>query len=161
MSRRRAIALCAGVLLSACAPAPVTVDLRFPSLTTFLYAELGRLLVYPLDQASLGDCPRLLTDVGMDAIGEPEWDSESRPVCSFRAGGVQIPGLSPGAHAYVVLIRDDTNTTLLTGCSVGEVYIDAPSVEVNLYPTADYVDATRGDPLAYGSEEEKCGGVAP
>ncbi len=154
--RRAWIVLLAG--LSGCAPSPVDVQVGFPSLETFLYSDSGRLLVYEVDaQSGLGDCPFLLDSVARGEIGEPVLDSDWRPICEFRSGGgVSFADVPPGPHAYVVEARSQSNTILLSGCRVAEAYEGAPTVEVELFPTADYEDATSGVTLSCGSQADKC-----
>lgn len=147
------------VLATGCAPTPVDVQVGFPSLETFLYSDFGRLVVYELDpQDGLGSCPAILDGIEAGDFGSVELDSDWQPICAFRDGGVQLPHVPPGPHAYVVVTRDEANTILLSGCRVAEAYEGAPSVTLELYPTVDYAGATAGQPLTCGSAEEKCGG---
>ncbi len=147
------------MLVAGCAPTPVDVQVGFPSLETFLYSDFGRLVVYELDpQEGLGSCPAILDGIEAGDFGSVELDSGWQPICTFRNGGVQLPHVPQGPHAYVVVARDEANTILLSGCRVAEAYEGAPAVMLELYPTAEYADATEGRPLSCGSAEEKCSG---
>ena len=146
------------VLAGGCAPTPVDVQVGFPSLETFLYSDFGRLVVYELDPEGLGSCPAILDGIEAGNFGSVELDSGWQPICNFRDGGVQLPHVAPGPHAYVVIARDEANRILLSGCRVAEAYEGAPTVMLELYPTAEYAGATAGQPLTCGSAEVKCSG---
>ena len=150
-------ALAALFLATGCAPTPVDVQVGFPSLETFLYAEFGRLVVYELDpQEGLGACPAILDGIEAGDFGSVDLDSGWQPICSFRNGGVQLPHVPAGPHAYVVVARDESNTILLSGCRVAEAYEGAPSVMLELYPTPEYAAATGGRALSCASADDKC-----
>jgi len=149
-----------GVLLSVgCAPVPVEVDVIFPREENFLFTDFGQLLIYDVDpETGRSDCPVLLEQVRSD-IGSPILSTDRTPICEFRAGGVNFGDVPPGPHAYVVIATDDADNALLTGCSIAEAYEGAPPVEIRLFPTADYTDATsRRPPLTCGSANDKCSG---
>lgn len=159
MSRWHLVWPLAAALATACAPSPVEVDLSFPSRDTFLYSDFARLRVYEVDfEMTTEDCPVILDRLDGGEMGEPVLDSDWLPVCEFRAGGVSFGDVPPGPHAYVVHARDSANQVILTGCRVAEVYEDAPSVEVQMFPTGDYEDATSGRELTCTTEEDKCRG---
>jgi hypothetical protein len=153
---KRALAI--ALFVTACAPTPVEVDLRFPSLDTFLYADAGRLLVYEVepDQTGLGRCPALIDGAASSVFGTPTLDTDWRPICDFRDGGARFDSVPPGPHAYVMVARDEMNVVLLTGCAVGEAYEEAPAIELDLYPTDAYASATNGRVLTCSSEMDKC-----
>lgn len=150
------IGLLSLVLSAGCAPAPVDVQVGFPSLETFLHADFGRLVVVELDAESLDACPGLLDRAGAGDFGDADLDSGWQPICNFRNGGVQFPHVPPGPHAYVAVARNDANTILLSGCRVAEAYEGAPPVTLELYPTGDYADATAGQALTCSSADQKC-----
>lgn len=153
----RGLAWCAFVLgVVGCAPAPVDVELSFPSRETFLYSEFGRLRVYEVDlDMADTDCPAILDDI---MATEPVLDSDWTQICEFRAGTVGFSDVPPGPHAYVVQVRDPMNNVILEGCRVAEAYEGAPTVQVQMYPTTEYDDATLGVPLTCATEEDKCRG---
>lgn len=155
----RRVVLCA-LVLAGCAPAPVEVELSFPSRDTFLHGEFGRLRVFPVDLSmSDEDCPVILDRVeGGGEAGAPVLDSGWTQICEFRAGNVRFENAPAGPHAYVVQVRNRDNTVILEGCRVGEVYIDAPIIDVQMFPTEGYEDATRGVTLTCATEEDKCRG---
>ncbi len=145
------------LLAAGCAPNPVTIDVTFPSTQTFLFSELGRLLVYQVDaDGGLGSCPQILEDIGNSEFGMPVLDSDLHPICDFRDGGVGFDDVIPGPMAFVVLAYDDANTLLLSGCRIGEAYDGAEPIEVDLFPTADYAGAILGTMLTCGSADDKC-----
>ena len=73
-------ALAALFLATGCAPTPVDVQVGFPSLETFLYAEFGRLVVYELDpQEGLGACPAILDGIEAGDFGSVDLDSGWQP----------------------------------------------------------------------------------
>jgi hypothetical protein len=158
MTRRAPIALLA-ILLAACAPTPVEVDLAFPREENFLYSDFGRLLVYTVDpEMGLDVCPALLERINAGNFGEPLFDSDRQPICAFTDGGVVFGDMPPGPHAYIALASDEGNRVLLTGCRVAEVYADAPQIEVFMYPTLDYTSAIAGRALTCGDAAAKCAG---
>ena len=63
-----------------------------------------------------------------------------------------------GPFAYVALVEDDSNQLLLDGCTVAEVYEDAPRIQISLFPTEDYAALTTGMTPACPNVETKCGG---
>ena len=153
----RAWAPVALVAALGCAPTPVEVNLSFPSRETFLYSDFGRLRVYEVDVTmSQADCPVLLDRLAAGSMGTPVLDSDWKPICEFRAGAVTFPDAPGGPHAYLVQARSDENTVLLEGCRVGEAYVDAPAIEVQMFPTTDYRTATQGVSLSCSTEEDKC-----
>lgn len=141
-----------------CAPAPVEVELAFPSLETFLFSDFGRLAVYDLEDDELGRCPAILDRIATGQFDEPELDTSWIPICAFRNGATRFPHVAPGPHAYVAVARDDANTILLSGCRVAEVYEGAPVVEVDLFPSAAYAGAVERRTVPWSSEEGKCAG---
>lgn len=158
MKERSTIAILA-ILLAACGPTPVEVDLAFPREENFLYSDFGRLLVYTVDpdaDAGLGVCPALLEQVNAGSFGEPIFDSDPQPICAFTNGGIAFDDMPAGPHAYVALASDEGNRVLLTGCRVAEVYADAPQVEVFMYPTLEYTSAIQGRTLTCGDAAAKC-----
>lgn len=144
------------LLAAGCAPNPVTIDVTFPSTETFLHSEQGQLLVYDVSlEAGLGDCPRILEDIGNNDFGMPLLDSDRRPICDFRDGGVGFDDVTPGPKAFVVLAFDAANTLLLSGCRIGEAYEGAAPIEVDIFPTSAYA-AVATVLLTCGNADEKC-----
>lgn len=144
--------------LSGCAPEPVVVDLRFPSESTLLFSEFARILVFPLESGELGRCPELTADANSGNVSDALIDTGTQPVCSFRQGGVSFEDMPSGPFAYVALVEDDSNQLLLDGCTVAEVYEDAPRIQISLFPTEDYATLTAGMTPACPNVETKCGG---
>ncbi|UJR84773.1 hypothetical protein [Sandaracinus amylolyticus] len=144
--------LIASLLLGACAPSPVTVDVNFPTTDAFMRSEQARVLVFPLTQDQLGACPQLLDELPTQSFSiEPVFDSDLTSVCAIR-GGMSLPEFEQGPHAYVVEIFSAGNRRILQGCSIGEVYVDGPDVQVQLHPTMDFEAAT----AAPGTPESFC-----
>lgn len=128
-------------IASACAPSPVTVDLNFPNTDAFMRSEQVRLRVFPLSADELGVCPALLDGLPTGAFPiDPVFDSQLTSVCAVR-GGLELPELGEGPHAYVVEVQSAT-TRILQGCTIGEIYVDAPDVVVALHPTMDFDQVT-------------------
>ncbi len=157
---RRAAPLLALALAVGCANAPVELTLRFPNEQAFLQSDFGRLLVYPVDPADgLGACPALVESAVSGDLGAPRYDSEQRPICALRDPGITFDDFPEGPHAFVALAyRDDPQATLLAGCRVAEAYVDAPAVEVTMFPTRFYADAVGGAPSPC-TLESKCNGT--
>lgn len=137
-SLRRVLPLVpSALLLASCSGPTVTIDLRFPSQTSFIASSLVDFELVPLSQDTLGRCPELIAD----ALSEAELGATTSmlgvPRCDVRRG-VSIPDPGAGPYAFVVQALDDSNATLLVGCSVGEVYPGGPPVRVDLYPTRAY-----------------------
>ncbi|WP_053238608.1 hypothetical protein [Sandaracinus amylolyticus] len=150
---RRSLLL-ASLLLGACAPSPVTVDVNFPTTEAFMRSEQARVLVFPLESTTeqLGACPQLLDELPTQSFSiEPVYDSDLRSVCAIR-GGMSLPEFGEGPHAYVVEIFSAGNRRILQGCSIGEIYVDGPDVQVQLHPTMDFDAAT----AAPGTPESYC-----
>lgn len=157
---RRAGWLAATLLLGVgCAPTPVEVDLRFPNERSFLLSDRGRLLVYEVDpETGLGDCPALVEAAVQGEVGEPTLDSTEQDICEFHDPGVGFDDMPPGPHAFVVFTqRDDPSATLLAGCRIAEAYVDAPPIEITMFPTPMYTDATDGL-TSTCTLESKCNG---
>ena len=146
------------LVIAGCAPQPVDVDVGFPSLSTFLFSDFGRLLVYEVepDEEGLGSCAGLLVRAGDGNFGTPVLDSDWRPICDFRARTVAFDSIPPGPHAYVAIARDEANVILLSGCTIAEAYEGAPPVDLELYPTDVDGGATNGRSLTCSSEMDKC-----
>lgn len=135
------IALLSLVLLGACAPDAVTIDVNFPTTEAFMKSEQARLLVFPLEGTQLGVCPRLLDELTTQSFSiEAVYDSGLISVCALR-GGTSLPDIGEGPHAYVVEVSSSSNRRILQGCSIGEIYVGAPAVQVALHPTTDYAMA--------------------
>jgi hypothetical protein len=145
------------LIASACAPAPVDIALSFPSEPTFLFSQFARLTVHPLAPGELGECPALLDAAMSGDDGMPALDSGRQPVCNFRNRLVRFGSVPAGPNAYVVMVFDQSNTTLLSGCRVAEAYDGAPRVIVSLYPTDNYATATAGQTPPFANEMAKCG----
>lgn len=141
---------------ASCAPSPVTVDMNFPTIASFMHTQQGRLRVFRLGD-DLGRCPELLD--GLPTMSFPSdlelaFDSGLTNVCEFRSG-LGVPEFGEGPHAYVVEMRASTGI-ILQGCRVGEVYVDAPPVRIELYPTDEY-DSVIDMPVS-GSPASRCSG---
>jgi hypothetical protein len=166
------------LLLAACAPAPLEVQLNFPTTQAFLHSNQAQLFVFPLDTSvdsdmdgapdELGVCPELLADLGTCAatcrftVGTvsfvPSFQTEYTDVCDFRAG-MRLPEPAPGPHAYLVQVRAIDNSVIFTGCQVGEVFTGAEPILLELYPTDAYpAEAMR--PVS-GTPETRCAASTP
>jgi hypothetical protein len=150
--------------LVGCAPRPVTVDLNFPNADAFMRSHQARLRVFQLDPSvdgngdgtpdQLGICPELLA--GLRTAGfsiVPVYDTGLHDVCEFR-GNMPLPALDGGPHAFLVDVRSADDNIILRGCRIGEVYVDAPDIVVELHPTSEYAATT---PLP-GTPESRCRG---
>jgi hypothetical protein len=159
MSRcRLAVAISTIALgVSACGPEVVEVEVNFPSQETFLRSQGARLFRFRLRSDQRGVCPKLLmeTSLGQPSIS-PEWDSGLVSVCDLHAG-LTVPIEGAGWEAFIVLIENEDDRVLLTGCTVT---IAAESgVAIRLSPTKDYVDLyvrAEAPPLTCKTAAEKC-----
>jgi hypothetical protein len=143
-----------------CAPSEVKVEMNFPTTAAFMHSEQGRLRVFRLTQDDLGICPELLDGLAtanFPARAELAFDSQLASACSFLQGA-EVTGIGEGPHAYLAEMRSASNELILQGCRVGEIYVDAPDLRVELQPTNAY-DAVRDMPVS-GSPMSRCG-VAP
>ncbi len=142
---------------TSCAPSEVKVDMNFPTTAAFMHSEQGRLRVFRLMQSDLGICPELLDGVStanFPSRAQLAFDSELASVCSFLQSA-DVPGIGEGPHAYLAEMRSASNEVILQGCRVGEIYVDAPDVRIELQPTNAY-DAVRGMPVT-GTPMSRCG----
>lgn len=139
-----------------CANEPVTVELAFPSQEMFLQTEMARVMVFDLGPGSLGDCPELISDATAGSAS-PGLDSGNVLVCDLFDGGVQFDEIGEGPKAFVGVVSNASNVPLLDGCTVAEIYADAPRVVISLSPTPQYTTTVTGPP-PYGSVADKCPG---
>jgi len=154
--RNAAFLLLAAVGLVGCAPEPVTVSVNFPSQEAFLHSEFAQIQIFELSPTELGSCPDLLVPAiaGTGSV-RPKLRSGSVNVCDLFDGGVSFDEVGEGPHAYVAVARNEANRPLLAGCTVGEVYADAPEIVVRLTQTSEYYSAVSGPP-ACSTVEDKC-----
>lgn len=147
-----------------CQPStPVTIELNFPSMTTFLYAEIARIQVFELTEEQIGECPHIIgRAMGGTPARDAYLDSGEVPVCNLRSGGVSFESIDEGPMAYSALVWDASNSLLLTGCTVAEVFEEAPPITVSLHMSTQYSDAVlrinNSDGPLYANEREKCEG---
>lgn len=145
-------------VLPSCRPDPVPVELEFPSTETFLYSELGQLTVFGITIGELGDCPRLVEEaLSGSSSRAPLIDTGERSICGFCNGGVSYDDVDEGPRAFVMVVRDASNTPLLTGCTTGEIYEDAPPIVINLFITPEYSGVADAPP-PFSDPIRKCGG---
>lgn len=143
------------VAAGGCANEPVTVELGFPSQETFLQTEIARVMVFDLGSGSLGDCPSLVTEATRGSAS-PGLDSGNVLVCDLFDGGVQFDEIGEGPKAFVAVASNASNVPLLSGCTVAEIYADAPRVVVSLAPTPEYNPTNVTGPAPYASIADKC-----
>lgn len=164
------VVLLGSLLGASCTPSPVTVDMNFPTIASFMHSDQGRLRVFRLEapvardpdagvdsENELGSCPELLD--GLPTMSFPSdlelvFDSGLTNACDFY-NGLGVPEFGEGPHAYVLEMRASTGI-ILQGCSVGEVFVDAPNVRIELYPTDEY-DSVIDMPVS-GSPASRCSG---
>lgn len=140
-----------------CAPSEVKIEMNFPTTAAFMHSEQGRLRVFRLMQSDLGVCPELLD--GLSTANFPvraqlAFDSGLAGACLFLQGA-EVSGIDEGPHAYLVEMRSASNDLILQGCRVGEIYVDAPDLRVELQPTNAY-EAVRNMPVT-GTPMSRCG----
>lgn len=146
------------LVLLGCGTETVTVDLSFPSAETFVRSESARILVVPIDAGEEGVCPDLLAQarIGvLDAVAVE--DTGMRNVCDFRAEQVELEALPEGLHAYVAVAQGPAGEVWLTGCTIADVYVDAPPLRIVLDSTDEYRRAfPAGHPRAICTPDAKC-----
>ena len=150
----RALALIAVCVLGTvgCAPDPVRVEVIFPSEETFLVTQLVRIRAFEADPNDLGLCPTLVNEVVTGTPREAVINGPPLRACTVREGGFSVEDVPPGPLAWVAT-AETVSTRLLAGCTVAEVYADAPTIDIDLFMTSDYpVGAT---PMCL-SVEDKC-----
>jgi hypothetical protein len=142
----------------ACAPEPVTIDVNFPSDRAFLFSEAIEVHAYEVSTAELGGCASLVGQLltARAANEAPVLRSNPLRACTVLAGGMTFDDVPEGPLAWVGLAKD-ANRTLLAGCTVAEVYADAPVVTIHMFMTADYRMAVRNLDPAWRTIDEKCG----
>lgn len=152
------------LVISGCQPLkPVTIELNFPSMTTFLYSEFARIQVFELTEEQIGECPHIIgRAMGGTPARDAYLDSGDVPVCDLRSGGVSFESIDEGPMAYSALVWDASNALLLTGCTVAEAFEEAPAITVSLHMSTQYSNAVQrinnGDGPLYANEREKCEG---
>jgi hypothetical protein len=121
----------------------VIVDLNFPSQETFLQSQFARVRVFDLSQDELGECPALLAEaIAVTTAADAAHDSDNVDVCD-AFGGIAFDEIGEGPKAFVVT-TSAMNEVILAGCTVAEVYPDAPAVTVHLAMTPRYAIAVTG-----------------
>jgi hypothetical protein len=139
---RRELGAALALTLAGCGANGVVIDLNFPSESAFAQSQNARLRIFPRTRDELGTCPTLLDRIATDAFVETKaWDSGAADVCAFR-GGLAVPELPAGPHAFVVEVRDSSNRVILVGCTMAETYVGAPDIAVTLSPTSDFAPAS-------------------
>lgn len=150
----RWIVLAAWVAFGAgCGADHVAVELNFPSQETFFNSDFARVRVFDLAPDALGDCPSLVASA-IAGTGEraPSQDSNNVDVCDAY-DGIVFDEIGEGPKAFVVT-ASASNTVILAGCTVGEVYPDAPTIVVHLAMTSAYTSAST--PSSCTSIADKC-----
>jgi hypothetical protein len=142
--------------LGACTNDPLTLELNFPSTEAFLYSEQARVLVFELGTATLGDCPALVAE-SLAGSTSPARTIPKHPVCDYEGGGVSLGDVGEGPMAWVAVVEDGSSRAILAGCTVAEVYADAPDVVIHLAQTSQYF-MSRAAPPTCSTVVEKCGG---
>jgi hypothetical protein len=154
----RALAPLALLAAAGCSPSPVIVEAGFPTQTSFLHSEQGRLRIFRLGPDELGLCPELLDGVAMSRfVLEPVYDSGLQDGCWFYEGAA-LPELGGGPHAFVIEMRSAGSGVILQGCALGEVVADAGTIRVELHPTTGY-DAALAETPVTGTAATRCGGA--
>lgn len=120
-------------MLAGCANT-VQLEVAFPSENAVLISRSAEVTVVALEPGMLAVCPTLLGTGATDPLYE-----ETIPVCDLRSHPLADPGSGP--VAILVRVADASNTTILEGCSVGEVYPGRGTFVVDLYPTSAYAAA--------------------
>lgn len=148
-----------GCMLSCCRPDPVPIELEFPSTETFLYSELGQLTVFSITRGELGECPAIVEESMAGSLTRsPIIDTGERSICGFCNGGASYDDVAEGPRAFVMVVRDAANTPLLTGCTTGEIYEEAPPIVINLFITPEYEGVAAAGPPPFSDPIRKCGG---
>mgnify|MGYP001816491179 CR=1 FL=1 len=152
-----ALVLAAGALVGGCYPEPTTLNLRFPTENSFLYADEAQVVRFNVRESELGICPSLVSQVNEGAGDREAIEDRTVSVCSLRDGGLEFEDIGDGKRAFVVVVRDQFSTALLTGCIITDTYVDAPEIALALALTEDYTDALeRIGELQCTDIDEKC-----
>jgi hypothetical protein len=142
---------------ASCAPSEVKVEMNYPTTAAFMHSEQGRLRVFRVGSSDLGICPELLDGLltsSFPARAELAFDSQLASACTFYRGA-EVSGIGEGPHAYLVEMRSASNDLILHGCRIGEIYVEALDLLIELQPTAAY-DALRDLPVS-GTPMSRCG----
>ncbi|MCS6857922.1 MAG: hypothetical protein NZM37_09435 [Sandaracinaceae bacterium] len=135
-----------GLALTGCAPKKVALEVAFPSAETFLVTQAIRVRVFVPNQTST--CAALVNDAigGRMPMEQLVYDINDLTPCSVRSGA-KIPDPGGGRKLFLVEGLDMMrNTTLLIGCSEGEIHGKSTAIRVRLYPTQNYDRAYRQNP---------------
>lgn len=154
MTMRRSLLSLVALGLLSCAGIDEPVDLVFPR-EAFVRVETAQILIVDTDDPNA--CPDLLAQAELGALTGAEQLTESRPVCEFVAGQVQLPEVRQGLKAYLGLGMGPTGAVYVSGCAIANVYQDGP-LTIVLSPTDDYRDDFRGEASPTCTPEMKCGG---
>lgn len=148
---QRKLGLGAIVLLAGCANT-VPLEIDFPNETAVLISSNADIRLFPVGADELDRCSTLLTTPstsGGTLVG-------SIPICDLRSYALPDPG---GPVAIVVRVLDDTNSEILAGCAIADVYPGRGVIHLELFPTDDYLERLERDPPVSGASlEVRCGG---
>ena len=104
--------------LTGCAEPDVGLQLRFPSLDTFLVTANARVDVYDGVEAPDAICRALST--GRAASVDVLNSTGKRDVCDFEAG-LTIPDVGVGRRVLFAEATDSAGTAILSGCAVLDI----------------------------------------
>jgi len=137
--------------LAGCANA-IPLEIDFPNETAVLISSNADIRLFPVTEGDLDRCSTLLTtpsSTGGTLVG-------SIPICDLRSYTLPDPG---GPVAILVRVLDDTNSEILAGCAIADVYPGRGVVHLELFPTDDYLERLERDPPVSGASlEVRCGG---
>lgn len=138
------------VLCAACGGERVELDLAFPSPDAFVRSASVRLFVVDVG-GDLGVCPDLVMRSELGGLTGDVFDSQPVSVCDASAGGLLVPDVDEGIHAFVAVVTNEAGQALLSGCSIADPYVDGGSLRVVLGPTERYRTT-----YPVGTEPESC-----
>lgn len=141
-----------------CYPESTLLDFIFPTEMHFLYSETAEVHMFDLEQGEIDPCPALLTQV-VDRVGTRDTSfRQTLDICNLRDGGFLIDDIGNGNRAFVAAVRDDEGAIILSGCTIGATYVEAPEIGLILAQTKSYQETIdRVGLLSCTTIEEKCG----
>jgi len=131
-------------LLGGCAP-DVFIDFNFPSDEAFIRTETIQLIAVPYNpDSSSNPCAGLIEAAEVGGISNESFRTLAIPVCTLHSGSFTVTNVPRGPMAYIALGEglDSANSriTVLTGCTLHDIYETVGPVEITLSPTSELLE---------------------